>query len=63
MTTTNPGDLFAHLLTARDTTHPGISDAFLAEVVKAVEDAGSDVVAATRAIEAAVNRALAEGAG
>ena len=54
-------DLIAAVLDARDRTHPEIEDAFLIRVVHAVADAGNDTEAARRAIEAAVDEALAEG--
>lgn len=59
--TTDLDDLLAAVLDARDATRPDIEDGFLLEVVNAVAGAGSDVEAATRAVEAAVDQALAEG--
>jgi hypothetical protein len=62
MTTTEQGELLKHVLAARDSAHPGIPDEFLSTVLNAIEDAGSDADAAMRAIEAAADRALADGA-
>lgn len=58
---TDLDDLIAAVLDARDRIHPEIEDAFLISVVNAVQEAGNDADAARRAVEAAVNEALAEG--
>ena len=60
---TDLDDLIAAVLDARDLTHPEIEDAFLIRVVNAVAEAGNDTDAARRAVEAAVDEALAEGGG
>ena len=54
-------DLLAAVLDARDRTHAEIEDEFLIRVVNAVADAGNDTDAGRRAIETAVDEALAEG--